>query len=103
MAAVLVFAAFRAPWAHGLGRRSTLQGLNTGHLVSTDDMTAQGFQHWGVGVDRTKGLDRLGKGDWILGLGLGVEPIAATMRLEIGLDLKNVRPTVARWRSQCPA
>jgi len=103
VADVLVFAAFGAAGAHGLGGCRAFERLEAGHLVGADHMTAEGFQHRGVGVGRTNGLDGLSEGGRVRRLGLGVEPVAAPVRLELGLHLKSVRPNGARWWRRCPA
>jgi hypothetical protein len=71
--------------SHRLGWRDALQGLDAGHFVTAHDVAAQRVQQRGIGVERTDGLDLLRKGDRINRFGLGVQPVARAMRLELGL------------------
>jgi hypothetical protein len=65
--------------------------LDAGHFIATDDVHAQGMQQRRIGVERTDGFDLLSKCLWLLRFGLSVEPVAAAVRLEIGLSLKSGR------------
>jgi hypothetical protein len=53
-------------------------------------MGAQRPEERGIGIDGADRFDVLGKAFWVIGFGLGVEPVATTMRLQIGLPLKSV-------------
>jgi hypothetical protein len=57
-------------------------------------------QQRGIGIDGADRFDLLGKGFRVIGFGLGVEPVAATMRLQIGLPLKSAPPKWAKSWAQ---
>jgi hypothetical protein len=63
-------------------------------------MTAQRVQQRRIGIDRTDRRDLLGKAIRIGRFGFSVEPVPAAMRLELGLPLKSVPPSGAKWRKQ---
>lgn len=84
---ILEFTPLHPPRSHRFARRFALQCLNAGQFVAAHHMHSQAMQQRGVGVQGTNGLDVLGEGDWIR---FGrVQPIAAAMRLELGLILKS--------------
>ena len=76
----------RLPWLRG---GDAVARLNARHLVAPDDVRAHGMQQRGIGVDRADGFDLLGEGLRVVSFGLGVEPGAAAMRLEIGRSLRS--------------
>jgi len=82
---------------HRLGGGGPFQGLNGRQRITTHNMTPQLMQQWRVGIQGTDRFDRSGKRDWVSRFGLGVEPIAAPMRLKLGLAPKNA----PRWRVKC--
>src|ERR687886_3087779 len=95
MAFVLELAPLDQSWAQWLGRRLALQGLNASHFIRANDMGPQRLEHRRVSVQRTDGLHRLRKGDRVR---LGrIQPIATTMRLEIGLSFRNAPPNRLGW------
>ncbi len=96
-------AALGTTGAHRLGGCRAFEGLDTGHLVGADDMATQRFQHRRIGVGGADRLNGLGEGGRVFGLGLGVEPIAAPVRLKIGLHLRNGPPCGGRWWLLCLA
>src|SRR5215218_7084221 len=84
-----MLAPLRAPWPQGLGRGGALERLDAGHLVGAHDVTAEGFQQRGVGIDGADRFDLLREGGRVLSFGLGSEPVATPVRLQIRLVLKN--------------
>ena len=88
---VFKLAAFGATLTHRLGRSDAFKRLNPGHLVTAQDMAAQRVQEWCIGVQGTDGLDLLGKREWVNRFGLGVQPVARAMGVQIGFALKNAR------------
>ncbi len=96
-----MFPTLGAAGAHRPGRGGAFEGLDAGQLVGAGDVAAQRLQHGGIGVDRADGRHLLSEGLRILLLGLGVEPVAATVRLQLGLAPKNARPSGARCWGRC--
>jgi len=90
-------AAFDFAGTHGESGGGTLQRLDSGHLIGAQDVDAQRFQGGSGSIHGTDGRDLVGER-----LGVrwrGGQPIAAQMRLEMDLVLKNDPPTVGRcWR-----
>ncbi len=74
---------------HGLSRRGAFQGLDGGQFITAHHMASQLMQQWCIGIQRTNRLNLRGEGSRVSGLGFGVEPVAAAMRLQIGLAPKN--------------
>ncbi len=103
MPLVFKLATFLSPHAHWLGWCDTFEGLDAGHFVTAHDMATQGVQQRCIGVECTDGLDLLGEGERVNRLGLGVQPVAGTMRLELGLLLKSDRLNAANWPRQACA
>ena len=101
MALVLKLTSLDLIRLHRLGWCDPFQGLNAGHLITTYDMAAQRVQQRRVGIHGTDALDLLSKGDRISRFGLGIQPVAAAMRLQGSLILKSARPSGVRCWSQC--
>jgi hypothetical protein len=85
---VLELSPFDMPGLHRQARRRTLQRLNTGHLIDRNGLHTL-FR--GAGGDLIHRTD-IGALGVKVGIRLGRQPIAATVRLEIGFFFKN-RPT----------
>ena len=96
VADVLVLAALGATGAQRFRRRGAFERLDAGHLVGAGDVAAERLQHRRVGVGRAYRLHLRREGLRIGLLGLGIEPVAAAMRLQIGLHLRNARPSGPR-------
>src|SRR5918994_5562991 len=96
MTVVFEFAAFHSTWAHGNRGRFTLQGLDAGHLVGRHHAFAYIKEGIGLQVE----LGDLGKFLVRRLIGLSVEPIAASMRFELELILKNDRHGARKWSRQ---
>jgi hypothetical protein len=64
-------------------------------------MTTQAVQQWCIGIDRTDGLNLVAKAKWVSRLGFGVQPVAAAMRLQIGLALRTARLNGLKSQEQC--
>ena len=91
VADIFKLAPFDLAWPHRFGWSNPFERLNTGHLIATQDMAAQAVEQWCIGVDGTDGFNLLAKGDRICRFSFGVQPIATTMRLQIGLALTSAR------------
>jgi hypothetical protein len=96
---VLELAALDVARLHRQGWGGALQRLDAGHLVGAEHMRAGGFQQRRGGVHVTHGRHLLDEDGWVGRLGR--EPIAAQVRLEVGLTPKSAPPSGARWREQC--
>ena len=99
MTLVFEFAALYSPWSHGDGGMFALQGLDAGHLIGRHHPLTGLSQRLGFKVERGEIshflICRL--------IWFRVEPIAASMRLEIDLILKNDRHGARKWSRQCLA
>ena len=98
MADVFEFPARHAPRAHADGGMFALQGLDAGHLIGrhhTFALFEQGL--------RLK-IELRDIGHFLIGglIGLGIEPIPASRRLELGLIVKNARHGAQKSSRQSP-
>lgn len=91
VALVLELAAFLQTWLHRLGRGDPFERLNAGHLITTHDMSTQAVEQWRVGIHGTNGFNLFSKGQRVSRLGFGIQPVARTVWLELGLALKTAR------------
>ncbi len=96
-----VLAPLGAAGARRFARGRAFERLDAGHLVGADDVTAQRFQHRRVGIDGADGLDLRREGGGVLSGGLGVAPVAAAVRLEIGLHLRSAPRCAGKSCRQC--
>lgn len=103
VADVRVFAPLGATGAQRLGRGGAFAGLDPGHRVGADDMATQHVQQRGVGVAGAAGLHLLGEGEGSRLLGLGGAPVAATLGLQLGLQLRSAPPCGEQCWRRCPA
>src|SRR5688572_28535692 len=97
MTVVFEFTAFRPPRSHRNRGMFPFQGLDAGHLVGRHHAFAYLKEGLGLQV-------QLGDiGEYLIGrlIGLSVEPIAASMRYELDLILKNDPPGARKWSRQC--
>jgi hypothetical protein len=94
---VLELSPFDMPGLHRQARRRTLQRLNTGHLIDRNGLHTL-FR--GAGGDLIHRTD-IGALGVKVGIRLGRQPIAATVRLEIGFFFKTARQSRARCFSRC--
>ncbi len=74
---------------HGLGRRDPFERLDAGHLIDAHGVDPVLGQLRSRLIARANDLDLRPKGVGVVRL--GVEPIPAQMRLQVGLILKNAR------------
>ena len=81
VAHILKLAAFRTPTLHRFGFGDPFERLNAGHLITTDNMATQRVQQRRIGIHGTDGFDLRGKGERISRFGLGIQPVAAAVRL----------------------
>ena len=100
MAQIFKFLTLGLVGCHRTCAGNPFQGLDTGHLVDAHNMTTHPLEQRRIGVERADRFDLLGKRDRILSLRLGVAPIAAAMRLKLGLLLKNAPRSGAKWSAQ---
>src|SRR3712207_9228557 len=77
--------------------------LDAGHLIAADDVRFHDLQQRRIGIHRADGLDLLGEGHRVFHFGLGVQPVAATMRLKIDLSLRSAPRSGAKWRRRSGA
>ncbi len=92
MPLVLEFAPLRPPWPHGESGVFALKRLNAGHLIDRERPFA-GFQQLCRLRVETGQISDLGLR---LRVGFAVEPVAALMRLQLDLILKNARRVARR-------
>jgi hypothetical protein len=85
---------------HRFGFGDPLERLNTGHLITTDDMPAQASEQRCIGIQRTNRFNLLAKGQWVGRLGFGIQPVATTVRVQSGLALKTARLNGLKWWTQ---
>ena len=95
---VFKFVPLHLPRLHRLGWRDPFEGLDAGHLIAADDVPSHGLEQRRIGVHRADGLDLLGEGRRVFRFGLGVQPVAAPMGLEISLALRSAPLSGAKWR-----
>lgn len=99
MSDVFKLAPLDEAWAHRLGRRFALQGLDPRQLVGAHDMHSERMEEGRVGIQGTNGLNVFGKGD---GIRLSrVQPVPTVMGLELGLSLRTARLSGLKWQAQC--
>src|SRR5262249_29650074 len=92
---VLVLAALHPSRPHRDVRVFPLQRLDAGLLVRADDVDALFGKTSGPSVQVT---DRLGLfAEYLRVNRVGIQPVAAAMRLQVGLPLKNAPRFVRRW------
>jgi len=89
MAQVCILGALDQTWLHRQGGGGTLQRLDPGLLICTDDMAPALGHGWGLLRHCTPGRHLGGTCDGVSRL--GVEPVLDPMGLPIRLMLKNAR------------
>src|SRR5262252_10156143 len=99
MPLVLVLAPLHPPRAHGEVRGEPLQRLDPRLLVGADEVNALLSQSPGLLIGLTDRSHLLGKRLRVLGV--SVQPVAAAVRLQLGLLLKNAPRSVGRCRTRC--
>ncbi len=99
MPLVFEFLALHMTGQHGQGRMKTLQSLDTGHLISTDDVCALPSKRWGGFIDLTDRADLFGQLGGVVGR--WSQPVPLAMRLQGAHLLKNAPRCVEKSARRC--